>query len=177
MGLTLRQLKGSSLTISEMDSNFTYLDNLITNLSASTVSDTLYTEVDITAAQIRTSFSVPVEILPQLVSGNYYVIEKMVVIFTPGSVTFSGFDGKPILLYWMPNYYPFAYISSGMFLETLGEDCVTTIMGGASITDGGGTYVPYQIRDNTKLELVNNYDSGVGNGTCKFKIWYTVESF
>lgn len=45
MGLTLRQTKGSKLTIAEMDSNFEYLQGLSNNMALSGLDDVLLTDI------------------------------------------------------------------------------------------------------------------------------------
>ena len=174
MPLTLRQDKGSALTIQEMDDNFVY----------AAAGGTTTTIVNVPSASILNMGSSPIELLPAPGANQYYDVEKIILEYTHVSTAYTlgtvtrlrvsdsngmmFFDGDPAQLSEVVNNVS-RLTPITVFNNAAGA-------GGSEITQGY-----FYTNDTLSLSTISDLGSGVdvtlGDGTLRVIITYTTRTF
>jgi hypothetical protein len=168
MALTLRQAKGSKLTIQEMDDNFVY----------ATAGGATTTVVNISSAEILAMGTSPIELLPAPGVGKFYDYHGYLEL-TYGTTTYSLADA--IMLGGLNSY-------TGTFLRqsiiSNGDNCVCFFSNTLPQETFNGTSLPELVGNNIilldepiVLTTWNGTDPTLGDGTLRAIITYTTRTF
>jgi len=136
-----------------------------------------YTEVALTAAQIKTFFSDPPTLLPALTAGNYYSDVKIAIELAAGNVGFDTAD-KSLYVFWGTSYMPIMAVSTGFIYDTsknLVAESSSPVWHDALIPE---VSVGYQNATTPEALKIGTWgaDSTVGNGTMLVKVWYKTKA-
>lgn len=137
-----------------------------------------YIEVDISAQELKNSFSSPIEILPALSAGSYYDNVKFSVEFSAGSIGFDTAD-KSLYIFTSTSYFPLMSMTTDNFFWETNKNLVATQPNGWYNSVVPDVYTPIQSSTTPESIVLGTWgaDSTVGNGTMKVKCWYTVRTF
>lgn len=151
------------------------------NLDFAPVSTEQYAETSISAAQIRTFYTLPIELLPALTAGSYYSDIKIIIEFAAGTVGFDTSD-KTLYVFWGTSYIPVMGVQSDGFLWATSKNLIAESSSpfnyDAVTPDNIG--VGYQSSTTPEALVIGTWaddgTGGVGNGTMLVKVWYTVKT-
>ena len=193
MPLTLRQDKGSALTISEMDGNFTYLSSSIATsspVSASYATTSSYsttatqldgvqtTIVNIPSASILTMGSSYIELLPSPGVGKYYDINKVIVEYTHVTTAYTLTDS---IFVGNNNEDPLSFTFANLITSSENR---CWVINGEQATGDDYPDTSYNASSNRPInnEAVvigtwNTTNPTLGDGTMRVIITYTTRTF
>jgi hypothetical protein len=171
MSLVTREGKGSKLTIAEMDGNLTYLEQLATESGGSEYTETI---VDISSAQILNMGTTPIELLPELGSGQYYEVGKMIIEYTHNT---SAYNSTSNWLYTDGGYHAFfaSIIKNASNRLSMSGFPVASIDAAAGVASYGDNEVSYF--NKLKLSTWDADDPTDGDGTLRVKIYHKTITF
>lgn len=130
----------------------------------------LYTEVDITSAEIKNIFSVPKDLLTTSGVGTYYDIVSLIFEYTHVTTPYT-FANEYKLLY---DTDEIAFISKSLTANSTNR--VVSVQGfNANVGVGGTLHSTHKL--NTKVTLTAPSNPTIGNGTIKVKITYKIVTF
>ena len=177
MSLTLRQTKGSKLTIQEMDDNLTYLESLITSLSDGWIEE----EIIVTQAELRNLVSSPKVILSNPGADKYYefegVVEYIPLFSSYGSVDtlFIGTENTNVGTLIKPTLLTFPNTAKAVFFSCKAS---SEIDGAIPVT---GRFVPNErivlFPWNGGDTISTSLDPDNEDGYLKVKIKYRIRTF
>ena len=193
MAYITRQGKGSRMSIPDLDGTLNYLFTASANAATSSISASYaatasyisdletptYTEVAISSAQILNMGSTEIELLPALLTTEYYDISKLLLEYTNVTTPYSiNIGDNPSI------YFDGVQTLQGLDINILtsGNTSVTTILPGAysintSFLPSRTLSGPQLGGGNLMMSTWNNDNPTGGDGTILAKIWYKVRTF
>ena len=163
MALTLRQTKGSPLTISEMDANFTYAAD----------GGYTYTEVEVSSAQILAMGSTPIELLPAPGANSYYLTDNVILEYTHNTTAYTMAATDYVVVSGAQQ------MSAEKTILTSTNNVQTVMKSSDGIDSVNDVNFSWVEGFNIPLELYgwDGSNPTLGDGTLLVKIWYKEKTF